>query len=95
MPKCVHCGAEIEIVDRIGRLEECPQCGRYLHSCVQCRFHDRSYHNQCMENQAPQISDREDANFCEFFQIGRNVEGENKKIDEAKKRLDSLFGKGK
>ena len=93
MPRCVFCGKEVEIIDRVGRLEECPHCSRDLHSCVQCNLYDRSYHNDCRENQSPYVSDKERANFCEFFKFGRDVQSQNKEIDESKKKLENLFKK--
>lgn len=93
MPKCVFCGKEIEIIVKIGRLEECPHCGKYLHACLQCGLYDRGYHNSCRESQAWLVGDKEAANFCEFFEFGRDVKAEKSNIDEAKKKLDSLFKK--
>lgn len=90
--KCVFCGTDVEVIDgRVGRLEDCPECGKYLHSCLQCGFYDRSYHNECRENQAPMVADKENANFCEFFNFGREVESEKKNVADAKSKLESLF----
>lgn len=93
MPKCVFCGTEIEIVDRVGRLDECPNCKRDLHACLQCKLYDRSFHNQCRESQSGYITDKERANFCEFFDFGRDASAEKVAVDDAKKKLDSLFKK--
>lgn len=93
MPVCAFCGAEVEIIDRVGRLDECPSCKRDLHSCLQCKFYDRSFHNQCTENQSPYVSDKERANFCEFFSFGREVEGERRASEESKRKLETLFKK--
>ena len=93
MPKCVFCGEEINLEFKIGRRDECTKCGNDLHACVQCRFYDRSYHNQCRENQASQVADKEKSNFCEFFEFGRDVGYENKAVDSSKKKLDDLFKK--
>ncbi len=92
--RCTFCGAEVEIIDRVGRLEECPSCKRDLHCCLQCALYDRTYHNQCRENQSQIVSDKETSNFCEFFQFGRDAEDEHKRADEAKGKLDDLFRKG-
>ncbi len=92
MPKCCFCGKEIELVYRkVGRRDDCPHCGRDLHACLQCRFYDRSFHNQCRENQASIVSDKERSNFCEFFEFGRDADAEKAKAEEAKKKLDTLF----
>lgn len=93
MPSCVFCGSEVEVVGRIGRLDGCPSCRRDLHACLQCRLYDRSAHNQCRESQAPYVADRERANFCEFFEFGREVEGEKKTIEKSKRKLEELFKK--
>lgn len=91
--ECFFCGELIEYDGRIGRLEDCPRCGKYLHTCFQCRFYDRSYHNDCRENQAPLVGDKETANFCEFFEMGRDGKQENSRKEDAKKKLEDLFKK--
>ena len=93
MPRCAFCGTDVEVVDRVGRLDECPSCRRDLHSCLQCQLYDRSYHNQCRESQSGYISDKERSNFCEFFTFGRDVEKEKSDIGAAKKKLEGLFNK--
>ena len=93
MPSCVFCGKEVVLEFKIGRLHDCPYCGKYLHCCLQCRFYDRSYHNECRENQAQIVADKENANFCEFYEFGRDIKMENKKIEETKNKLEGLFKK--
>ncbi len=93
MPKCVYCGTEIEVDGRIGRLEDCLKCGRYLHACIQCKLYDRGYHNDCRESQSVMVGDKEKANFCEFFDFGRDIECEEKAIEKAKNDLSTLFKK--
>ena len=63
---CQVCGAEIE-VDYVGREDLCPQCGSYLHSCIQCEFYDPDAHNQCREPMAEYVADKESFNYCTFF----------------------------
>ena len=89
--KCIFCGAYIEIEDRVGRREECSNCHRDLHACLQCSFYDRSYHNQCRETQSQCISDKESSNFCEHFQFGRDAEDEKNRVEDSKKKLENLF----
>ncbi len=66
---CWRCGAFIEIsgARRVSRTEECPTCRGDLHCCKNCRFHDPQYHNECREAQAERVTDRERANFCDYF----------------------------
>jgi hypothetical protein len=91
MPRCAFCNAEVEVIDRVGRLDECPSCKRDLHACLQCRFYDRGSHNQCRESQSGYVADKERANFCEFFVFGRDAAGERTDTAAAKKKLDGLF----
>lgn len=94
MSRCVFCGREIELIYRqVGRRDECEFCGRDLHVCLQCRFYDRSAHNQCKESQSPYVCDKEKSNFCEFFELGRDVENEKKVENDIKKKLEGLFKK--
>jgi hypothetical protein len=93
MPVCFFCGAEVEVIDRVGRLDECPSCKRDLHACLQCKFYDRSSHNQCRETQSGYIADKERANFCEFFVLGRDAMKERADVSASKRKLDSLFKK--
>lgn len=88
---CAFCGGSVEVEGRVGRLEECPSCGRDLHACLQCRFYDRSFHNQCRESQSGYVTDKERSNFCEFFELGRDVEKEKKNVEDAKEKLKKLF----
>ena len=93
--KCALCGYEVCVIDRVGRLDECPNCHRDLHSCFQCQLYDRSYHNGCRETQSSYVADKERSNFCEFFTFGRDVTLAKKTIADAKTKLDGLFKKTK
>ncbi|MBN1283513.1 MAG: hypothetical protein JXA24_07075 [Proteobacteria bacterium] len=94
MPRCSFCGREVELIYRkVGRQDTCPHCGRDLHACLQCRFYDRSFHNQCRESQAAMVGDKERSNFCEFFEFGRDAQAERAKQEESRKRLEGLFRK--
>jgi hypothetical protein len=69
MPFCVFCDAELAADFRVMRNTRCPSCDAYLHACVQCRFHEPTLHNQCLEPEAEFVRDRQKANFCEFFEL--------------------------
>ncbi len=94
MPECFFCRGEIEIKTRVMRKDVCPHCGRDLHCCLQCRFHDTGFHNQCREPKAEMVRDRDRANLCDYFEFqGARGGEETSQKDEAKKRLDDLFRK--
>ena len=93
MPKCIYCGNDIVLEVKIGRQDECSSCHRDLHSCVQCTYYDRSFHNECRENQSEWVADKERANFCGFFVFGREIENEKNEQQKAKMSLENLFKK--
>ena len=93
VPKCVHCGNDIELIVKIGRRDECPSCHEDLHACVQCKYYDRTAHNQCREPQAGWVAEKESANFCGYFEFGRDTTEEKNNQDKAKQQLEDLFKK--
>jgi len=91
---CSSCGARLDIEGRIGREETCPNCHAYLHSCLHCQFHDEHAHNQCREPDAEWVSDKQKANFCEFFSF-RDFAQASPDVDRRKRardELERLFG---
>jgi hypothetical protein len=64
---CHACKNEIKIEGIISRTDECASCGEDVHCCLNCLNYDPSAHNRCREPQAEWVSDREKANFCDFF----------------------------
>jgi len=92
---CYHCEEELVFEVKVARLDTCPNCSAYLHSCRNCRFWSPSAHNQCIENQGEFIRDREAGNFCGHFSF--RVIGDDSattEIDDARSKLDALFGGG-
>jgi len=89
---CFFCGAAVEAGDRTGRRDVCSGCGRDLHSCMQCRFYDETAYHRCREPQAEWVSDKESANFCDYFEFGREKINSQAK-ESAKSRLEGLFKK--
>lgn len=77
----------------VGRGEECPACGVDVRCCMNCTSYDAQAPNQCREPMAEWIADREKANFCEWFTLGRRSgERYGAAAEESKKRLEALFG---
>jgi hypothetical protein len=90
---CAFCGGELG-KGPFGRRDECPKCGGDVHCCLNCRFHDPHAHNQCREPQAEPVTDRDRANFCDFFSAGAGGRPAEDPAAEARRRLDALFKKG-
>lgn len=96
MSACFFCGGVLDPKMRIVRDTSCPQCGRDLHACVQCRHYDRNAHNQCREPQAEWVTDRERRNFCDYFTLNPAGKGSGAADREkaARSKLDSFFSGG-
>ena len=69
--KCFNC-REILALDpsqKIFRSEECSNCYSPVRVCKMCQFYDTSYYNECREDQAERVVDKENANYCEYFSL--------------------------
>ena len=93
--RCHGCGAEREVAagERVGFREVCDGCGRDLHVCRNCRFHDASAYNECREPNAERVSDREQSNRCEYFVSASGQPGAEAANAGARSALDGLFKK--
>ena len=91
---CYRCRHEIEMIAKLQRTDTCPHCGVDMHCCKNCQYWDVSAHNQCSEHIAEYIPDREKANFCTFFTFrDGQPEDQSSQVQDAKARLENLFGK--
>jgi hypothetical protein len=94
MAGCAWCGNPVSIVgNQVGRGDTCPHCEHDLHSCRNCRHFDVTVAKMCKEPFAEVPSNKDDANFCEFFQIG---EGGHTAEEDKKAKLsaaEALFRK--
>ena len=94
---CWKCRQKIEYPtgSRVGTRDTCPKCGSNLHACRNCHFYDPAKHNQCAETQAEWVRDKEAANYCDYFRPNltrlASADGAGSKVDDAKKKFDSLF----
>ncbi|MEW5804983.1 MAG: hypothetical protein AB1847_23095 [bacterium] len=98
MKICYHCQKPVKVERIVPRLAACPHCDSDLHCCLNCALYSEYAPNKCREPQSEQVSDRERANFCDFFIFADTAPGEtpNKKkseAEEARRKLDALFGK--
>ena len=89
---CWNCATELTAID-YGRNDSCPKCGRDTKTCKGCGFFDPSYNNQCKENQAERVVDKERSNFCDYFvPSSKNGPGTQSKAD-LKAAAEALFKK--
>jgi len=69
MKRCFSCGEDLGGFPSPSRQDTCPRCNAYVRCCRNCRFYDQYAHNSCREPQAEWVQDKEQANFCEYFEL--------------------------
>lgn len=91
MNKCYFCGTESS--GKVYRTSLCISCGKELKICLNCIHFDSQSHNQCREPQAEKVTDKDRANFCDYFEpSGKGGSGsEADKAAEARNKLEDLF----
>lgn len=91
---CYQCLKVIPILGefKITRTEECPYCSTALHCCRMCSFYDPKVYNECRENNAERIVDKEKANFCDYFNLSDKLKEATSK-EELLDLAASLFKK--
>jgi len=90
--KCYHCHAQLELSKGpVARQEDCSTCHAQLRCCKMCHFYDPSHYNQCRESSAERITEKEKANFCDYFTLtSGNKNCEQEQLD-AKAKANALF----
>lgn len=92
---CWKCGAElVELILPLSRREECPLCAADQHVCKLCQNFDSLVAGQCREDRAEEVTDKERANFCDYFKPQLNAFKEKTVSEntEARAKLANLFG---
>jgi len=92
MKRCHKCG-EAVATESVSRRDECEACHSDLRVCLNCRFHDQSKANQCLEPQAEQVLEKDRSNYCDFFQFREEGRKESARND-AERLWKDLFKKG-
>jgi len=91
---CYYCGHGLS-ASRPGRLDVCPECGKYLHVCRMCaHYNPNETSKQCSEDDAEKVHDKQAANFCDYFTFSNRAfdAGEITAHDRARSQLSALFG---
>ena len=89
---CWNCGQVLTDLE-YGRKDTCEKCHRDTRVCKNCIFHNPSYNNQCTENQADLVTDKDRSNFCDYFKPGTPDAAGGKSVDDLKNAADALFKK--
>jgi len=100
---CHNCGHKTEVTDRPARADSCESCLADLRVCKNCRHYDPVSWNECRETSAERVTDKEKANFCDYFSLNKETDSSSKtdgspadqtsSRDKALADLDKLFKK--
>jgi len=93
---CWKCGTPLppDTPLPLSRRSKCGHCKAALHVCRQCRFYDTSKNNSCAEPVAERVVNKEQANFCDYFEPGTAAfaAGDSTEAGKSREQLDALFG---
>ncbi|NLK45368.1 MAG: hypothetical protein GX297_01755 [Treponema sp.] len=92
---CWKCGTENIVENSISRSAVCSNCNADLRCCKNCSFYSPGAHYDCRETIEELVSDKERANFCDYFDYNKiPIEKNNtqKKAEEARNAFNKLFG---
>ena len=93
---CWNCGADLAALTLpLSRRDECARCRAELHVCRMCVEYDTAVAKHCREPTAEEVSDKQHANFCDFFRprLRAFVPPDTAGVDSARAELERLFGK--
>lgn len=91
---CYRCGQSLEALTLpLSREDQCPGCSVYVHCCRMCVFYDPEVAEQCREDDAEEVKNKEGANFCDFFAPNPNAHDSAyvSADSRARTQLDTLF----
>ncbi|GMQ96034.1 MAG: hypothetical protein BMS9Abin14_526 [Gammaproteobacteria bacterium] len=92
---CWKCGHALDDMPMpLRRRDECPACGVDLHVCRMCEFYATSVAKSCREPVAEEVTDKERANFCDYFRglSGVHAAGGVGEAEAARAQLEAMFG---
>ena len=92
---CWQCGMAVNDQPLpLSTYAECRDCRAQLHCCRQCQHYNPRLRVDCDELRAESHSEREKANFCDWFKLRREfVEpGEKASSVDHQTELNTLFG---
>lgn len=93
--RCWRCGTVVDAALLPLRREEiCVACNADLHVCKLCRFYNPSVSDACDEPIAQDVTNKERANFCDYFKPSPKAwKGQGSDATAAARAaLDALFG---
>ncbi len=90
---CFSCGQELSFSEKIGLRDECDRCRSDVHVCRNCLFYDTKVYNECRENQAEIVREKDRANRCDYFQARQGASTGIDKAAQLRAAAEALFKK--
>ena len=69
---CYYCGKPFD--DAITRSALCSSCKKEIRVCFNCKNYKKDAHWDCLEDIPEQVTDKDRANFCDFFVYSPKVD---------------------
>lgn len=88
---CWSCGQTHDAVPQIFRTTECPGCEASVKVCKNCKHYDESAPQSCREPVAESVREKEQANFCAYFQPSVGGGKRSEEVEDARAKLEALF----
>lgn len=88
---CPECNRAHPFDGDLSFREECDSCSHDLHVCITCRFFDRYVENQCRENTAEPVAQKDRRNLCEYWRPLSEKKDDHLASETARSKLDALF----
>jgi len=83
---CWYCGSPITDAQPIGRSHRCQDCGKDLRACKNCRFFLPGSRGDCRETSAEPQSDKERANFCDWFSLDEKYKNQSTELKSGQQK---------
>ena len=93
--RCYRCGTSLaKLTLPISRRDQCPSCRVDLRVCLMCKFYARELPDQCAEEDAADVREKAQANFCDFFVPSESAFAPGRMTAQrrAEAELEALFG---
>ena len=77
----------------VSRSDTCSHCMADIRCCKMCIFYDPKVYNECRESNADRITEKEKANFCDYYKFGPGGDTADKQRQDALAKAAALFKK--
>ena len=93
--QCFKCGKALPDTYKVmvARSDACPFCTADIRCCKMCHFYDPKSYNECRESNADRITEKEKANFCDYYKIGGSGNDAEKERQDQLAKAMALFKK--